>query len=201
MKAKKIITLTLAILMAALTIVSASAGTLTDQNPSGDTEVRAHISGATPGDVTYEITIPDVVDFQELQQKDEYKLVDFTVELTKVSGLDQDTQHIAVSVRDKKASVNGNQEFWISNKNDDSKSFSYNVYDKPSDQVTDATVEINRGNMTSVAGYPFATFTTVGESVDGSLRLDQSQLLGYDLSDIVGDYSGYMVFYSTVVTD
>ena len=66
MKAKRIITIALAVLMTAMFVVSVSAAQLTDVDPNGKTEVTAHINGNEPGEVSYIITIPDVVDFGEL---------------------------------------------------------------------------------------------------------------------------------------
>ena len=57
MKAKRIITIALAVLMTAMFVVSVSAAQLTDVDPNGKTEVTAHINGNEPGEVSYIITI------------------------------------------------------------------------------------------------------------------------------------------------
>lgn len=201
MKAKRLLTLALAVLMAALTVVSASAAQLTEDKPDGKTEVKAHINGNTPGDVSYIITIPDVVDFGLLTQPENknnpvYKDVNYTVTATQITGLDDDTQQVSVYVRDENATVNGDQEFWITNKTDSTKKFKYDVYDKAA--VTDGDDSINNGTMAQAAGYFLNGFTTTGEEIEGTLRLDQTQLCDYNLSEIVGEYSGYMVFFSMI---
>ncbi|MEE3493344.1 hypothetical protein [Ruminococcus sp.] len=200
MKAKRLLTLALAVLMIAMTVVSVSAVQLTETDPDGQTEVKAHIGGSTPepGDVTYIITIPDVVDFGELKQEDTKKDVAYTVTLDEVNNLDPDAQQISVYVKNQNATVNGDQEFYITNKADSTKKFSYDVYSIAPNEMTDASVSINQNTMTQAAGYYLVGFTTAGETLSGSLRLDQNQLMGYNLADIVGDYNGYMVFFSII---
>ncbi len=204
MKTKKIITLALAAAMVSASALSVSAGTLTETNTTGQTEVTARIDGTTPvpGDVTYVITIPDVVDFGTLTQpentdKDSFKDVPYSVSLTEVNNLDVATQKIAVYVRDQNASV-GNSDFKITNKADSTKSFTYDIYDVLPENITATKQSINANSMTQAAGYKLCDFTTQGDAVDGTLRLNQTQLCGYDIADIVGDYSGYMVFLSTI---
>ncbi len=209
MKTKKVLAIIIALLIAATTVVSVSAEriSLTDQDPSGKTEVIAHIS-ANPGNVTYLITIPDVVDFGELAQPaedvDSFTAKPYTVSLDEVEGLNPETQEIAVYVRDENAeiSVDHDQEFYITNKADSSKQFSYDVYNSYVETPTfsDAEHKVNNNVMPRAIGYYLYGFTQVGQEVNGSLVLNQRQLYPYVLPDIVGDYSGYMVFYSAVVS-
>lgn len=202
MKAKKIITIALAAAMALTAAVSVSAETkLTDQSPSGKTEVTAKIEGGdVPGDVTYEITIPDVVTFGTLHQPaandaDDFVYADYTVTADKITGLEAD-QQVSVYVRDQNATVDGDHEFWIANKSDSSKKFKYDVFDVR--QIDANTDSINQNNMSSAAGYFLEGFTEAGQAVDGTLRLNQLQLYGQNIADLVGEYSGYMVFFSTI---
>ena len=118
-----------------MSVFTVTAAELTEDEPGGQTEVKAHIDGnPIPGEVSYIITIPDVVDFglptRPANDEDSYKDVDYTVEATVIEGLD--------------------------------------------------------------------TATEQGQQVNGKLRLNQRQLYGYDITDIIGNYSGYMVFYSIV---
>ena len=62
MKFKKIITISLAAAMAMTATVSAAAAELTEQNPTGNTEVTAHINGSA-GNFFFFFFFPDVVDF------------------------------------------------------------------------------------------------------------------------------------------
>lgn len=202
MKTKKLFTLILAVLMAALTVVSATAAQLTEDSPSGKTEVTAHIDGGSipPGDVSYIITIPDLVDFGLLTQPESksdvsFNDVGYTVTATEINGLDDDTQQVSVYVKDENADLNGYQEFVITNKNDSTKKFEYDVYDEAIDENS---VPINQNAMTVAAGYFLTGFTVTGDEINGTLRLDQTQLCDYDIAEIVGDYSGYMVFYSII---
>lgn len=68
MKKVKFISAIMAAMLAATGVVSVSAATLTNENPDSSTEVTARIEGTQPGDVSYVITIPDVVDFGTLAQ-------------------------------------------------------------------------------------------------------------------------------------
>ena len=202
MKAKTIISIALAAAMAATSVISVSAGTieLTPDNNSGNTEVKARISGApTPGDVSYIITIPDVVDFGELTQSaentDSFKDVPFTVKLTELTGnsFDPDAQQISVYVKDQNATT-GDSEFYIAHKNDPTIKLGYEVFrgttPSPATKVSSDSFK--------TSGYFYESFTVQGQIETGTLRLNQNQLYGRDLADIVGEYSGYMVFTSFI---
>ena len=202
MKAKTIISIAIAAAMAATSVISVSAGTneLTLENNSGNTEVKAHISGApTPGDVSYIITIPDVVDFGELTQPaentDSFKDVPFTVKLTELTGnsFDPDAQQISVYVKDQNATT-GDSEFYIANKTDPSIKLGYEVF-RSSTPSMDNKVS---ADSFKTAGYFYTSFTEQGDAESGTLRLNQRQLYGRNLADIVGEYSGYMVFTSFI---
>ena len=205
MKTKRILSAIIALIIAATCVVSVSAAQLTDEKPDGKTEVTARIEGSNPGDVSYIITIPDVVDFGLLTQPasddPDYKDVEYTVEATMITGLDEDTQQVSVYVKDQHATINGNeddygQDFWITNKTDAGINFNYDVYD--TNPISQDDINIDFSTMSRAAGYYLTGFTVQGESLTGTLRLDQAQLYGYDLADIVGEYSGYMVFFSMI---
>ena len=51
--------------------------------------------------------------------------------------------------------------------------------------------------MIGTAGYKLYDFFNE-DTLDGTLRLNQNQLYGRNITDIAGEYSGYMVFFSTV---
>ncbi len=205
MKAKKALSLILAAAMAYMAVIAASAerSELTEEHSTGNTEVIAHISGTDPGDVTYIISIPDVVDFGELHVPDssssnDYKLVDYQVTLEMVNGLDPDTQNINVYVKDQGFNANGDQHFYIANQSATDIKFSYDVFDVSAENVDDTTVNINRNTATSSLGFLLHSFQYQGEKMNGSLRIDQLDLLSYPISQIVGDYSGFMVFTSMI---
>lgn len=197
MKAKALVTVALAAAMVSASALSVSAGTLSNENPWGETEVIARIDGNSSGEVTYTIIIPDVIDFGTLEQpqinEDQYKDVGFTVKTgNTVEGLTP-SQYIMLYVRDKTASVNGSNDFVIANKVDPTKTFKYDVY------VDSAlNININSNAMTSTRGYKFTNFTIANEEVQGTLRLNEHQLYGKDISELVGEYSGYMIFFSQI---
>ena len=49
-------------------------------------------------------------------------------------------------------------------------------------------------------GYNFAYFKNQGQSATGTIRLNQKQLYGKNIAEIAGDYSGTMVFTSSILT-
>ena len=201
MKAKRIITIALAVLMTAMFVVSVSAAQLTDVDPNGKTEVTAHINGNEPGEVSYIITIPDVVDFGEPNippddASDYDKDVTYLVEATEIDGLDPATQQISVYVKDQDANVNDDQKFYIANKENASIKFNYDVYRATGDNVNLSTM-VNADNMFT-KGYFLTGFKNEGDTLEGTLLFHQKQLYGENIADIVGDYSGYMVFFSAI---
>lgn len=199
MKAKQLLSIGLAAVMAAASVAAVSAAQLTESNPSGQTEVTARITG-NAGDVTYIITIPDVVDFGELQipadnAEDYNKDVTFTVEATEITGLDPDAQKISVFVKDQNATQDDDQEFHIANKDNANIVFDYDMY-SATENLSAANC-VNGGNMRT-HGYYLTSFTAQGESMTGTLRFAQRQLYGQSIADIAGEYSGYMVFFSAI---
>ena len=199
MKAKRIISIALAAAIAAASAISVSAAQLTESDPNGQTEVIAHIDGASPGDVSYIITIPDVVDFGTLtipadNSSDYDKDVTYTVEATEIEGLDPATQTIAVYVKDQNANAD-NRAFQIANKENAAIAFNYDVY-RSTETVKEST-RVNNGDFFT-KGYYLTGFNTEGQTLNGTLRFHQKQLYGQNIADIAGDYSGYMVFFSAI---
>ena len=199
MKAKRIISIAIAAALAAISAVSVSAAQLTESKPDGQTEVIAHIDGAAPGDVSYIITIPDVVDFGTLSipadnSSDYDKDVTYTVEATEIEGLDPTTQAIAVYVKNQGADAE-NRAFRIANKENSAIEFDYDVY--RATQNLNESNRVNNGDFFT-KGYYLTSFNTEGQTLDGTLRFHQKQLYGQNIADIAGDYSGYMVFFSTI---
>lgn len=202
MKTKKMLTLALAAAMAMTVTVSVAAEEieLTPASPEGQTEVTAKIVGAA-GNVSYIITIPDVVDFGVLTQpandtEDHFADKDYTVTAKQITGMNPEEQQVGVYVKNQGATTSGDPKFYITNKTDDSKSFYYDIYDVPADQIDANTESINANAMPYDIGYKLVAFHATDEEVNGTLRLDQNQLYGLDIAEYVGDYSGYMVFYS-----
>lgn len=199
MKAKKIISIALAAAMAAVSAISVSAAQLTETDPNGQTEVIAHIDGMAPGQVSYIITIPDVVDFGTLtipadDNEDYDRDVTYTVEATEINGL-SGTQTISVYVKDQNA-TNSDREFRIANKENSSIQFGYDIYRSTGDNVNEA-YRVNNGDFFT-KGYYLTSFNEEGQVLTGTLRFHQKQLYGRNIADIAGDYSGYMVFFSAI---
>jgi hypothetical protein len=199
MKAKRIISIALAAAIAAVSAISVSAAQLTESEPNGKTEVIAHIDGVDPGDVSYIITIPDVVDFGTLtvpkdNTSDYDKDVTYSVEATEIEGLDPQTQTIAVYVKDQNATAD-DRTFQIANKENAAIEFDYDVY--RSTETLNESTRVNNGDFFT-KGYYLTGFNTEGQVLNGTLRFHQKQLYGQNIADIAGDYSGYMVFFSAI---
>ncbi len=196
MKSKKILALSMA--LAAVTTVSTVtfAGELTEGNLVGQTEVTANI--ADPGAVSYTITIPDKIDFGTLKQPetdtDSFKDANFNVKATKIQNL-PDGKRITVCVKDKDATVDDDQ-FYITQKTSPNTKLMYYVYDVA--EIGQGDTHLAEGEMGS-DGYDLVYFKNEGESITGTIRINQKQLYGKDISEIVGDYSGYMVYTTSIV--
>ena len=170
---------------------------MTLSSTTGNTEVTANIQD--PGAVNYIITIPDKVDFGTLTQPetdtDSFKDVKFTVTATKIENL-SDKNRVAVAVKDKDATVDDDQ-FYITQKTSPNTKLMYLVYD--TDTIGESDNHLAEGVMGN-DGYNFAYFKNQGQSATGTIRLNQKQLYGKNIAEIAGDYSGTMVFTSSILT-
>ena len=204
MRTKRIIAAILSATVAATAAFSVSALELTESSNEGSTEVTAHIAGDDePGNVSYIIEIPDKLDFGTLAQpdntdEDHFKDIDFKVLAKEVNGLENNPDwSVRVKVRDQNFVLDSEDRFFISQKNvtypetsNGGNQFEYSVY------IDGSSIT---GNRVDESGFNIAFFNAAGEEVNGSLRLNQNQLYGLDIKDIAGDYSGYMIFNSSLV--
>ena len=53
--------------------------------------------------------------------------------------------------------------------------------------------------MSEPNGYFLVAFDQVGKNCKGTLRFNQKQLYGKELSEIAGDYSGTVVFTTSIL--
>ena len=197
MKTRKILALSMAVATMVTVSTAAFAAELTPSSTTGNTEVTANIQD--PGAVNYIITIPDKVDFGTLTQPetdtDSFKDVKFTVTATKIENL-SDNNRVAVAVKDKDATVDDDQ-FYITQKTSPNTKLMYLVYD--TDTIGESDNHLAEGVMGN-DGYDLAYFKNQGQSATGTIRLNQKQLYGKDIAEIAGDYSGTMVFTSSILT-
>lgn len=204
MKTKKLFAALLSGVLATTAVVSASAATLTNDNPDSSTEITARIEGAGPGDVSYVITIPEKVDFGTLEQPktdtDSYKYIGFNVEATEIKNFST-LQSVSVYVKD---SSSEDGQFYLTQKDKtDPFKMTYDVYERKVDDTNriDYTPMNESGSMGEY-GYHLCTFTSTAEGAvqDVTLALNQKKLYGQNLNDIAGDYSGTMTFHSALTT-
>ncbi len=165
----------------------------------GDTQVTAKIDAPEPGEVTYVITIPEKVDFGTLTQPESddvahNKDISFTVTATEVNNLPEGSA-IRVSVKDS-LTTEDNDTFRLTQVGG-SEVLTYDVYSK--NPVEEGQTPIN-GYSIGANGFALVSFNGAGQSVTGTLRLDENQLFGKNLEDIAGEYAGTMSFYSEIVT-
>ncbi len=197
MKARKILALSMAIATAATASTAAFALEINQDSPVGNTEVTANIQA--PGEVSYTITIPDKVDFGALTQPetdtDSFKDVNFTVSAIKVENL-SDTDYVIIRVKNEGATVDDSA-FYLTQKTSPNTKLTYDMYDRK--RIDDFDIPLNKGKMVNPDGYYLVDFRHTGESKTGTLRLNQKQLYGKDISEIAGDYSGTIIFISSII--
>ncbi|MCI5656163.1 MAG: hypothetical protein SOT80_10925 [Candidatus Pseudoruminococcus sp.] len=196
MKTRKILALSMAVATMVTASTAAFAAELTPSSTTGNTEVTANIQD--PGAVNYIITIPDKVDFGTLTQPetdtDSFKDVKFTVTATKIENL-PDKKRVAVEVKDKDATAD-NDQFYITQKTSPNTKLMYCVYDTGT--IGEGDSHLAEGEMSN-DGYDLVYFKNQGQTLIGTIRLNQKQLYGKDIAEIAGDYSGTMVFTSSIV--
>lgn len=177
------------------TVLPVSATELTNVNQAGDTSVEADIMGEDTGDVTYIIAIPEKIDFGTLVMPENAdsataKTVGFTVSAVEIKGLDTNTSRVAVLMKDADAAMGTFQIRGINTTNA-TKVLNYNVLNS---QGTDLTTGKSYAN-----GYAFAAFSAAGQAVNGTLSLDQKQLLDDPVvANWAGNYLGSINFYTAI---
>ena len=198
MKARKILALSMAVATMVTASTAAFAAELTPSSTTGNTEVTANIQDL--GAVNYIITIPDKVDFGTLTQPetdiDSFKDLNFTVTATKIENL-SDTDYVIVRVKNEGATVDDSA-FYLTQKTSPNTKFIYDVYNVS--PIEDYHSPFAVVPMTEPNGYFFVAFYKVGAKTTGTLRFNQKQLYGKDISEIAGDYSGTMIFTSSILT-
>ena len=197
MKARKILALSIAIATAATVSTAAFAGQITETNNSGETTVTASIVNA-PGEVSYSITIPNTLGFDELTQPDTYtdsfKDVIFEVAASKIENLPAE-KRVLVRILDKNTSDADDNQFFITQTTSPNTKLTYDIFDHT--QINPEDNPVNRGELKE-GGYLIAAFSGQGDKTTGTLRLNQKQLYGKDISEIAGDYTGGIVFTSSI---
>ena len=198
MKARKILALSMAVATMATVSTAAFAAELTPSSPVGETEITANIQAS--GEISYVITIPDKVDFGTLTppetDTDSFKDVPYEVTATNIEGLSKD-QYVLVRLKDKDATEEDSQ-FYLTQKTSPNTKFIYDVYNIS--PIEDYYSPLAAVTMTEPNGYFLVAFDEIGKKITGTLRFNQKQLYGKDISEIAGDYSGTMVFTSSILT-
>lgn len=198
---KRMFAVGLVVAMFLMSVLSVSATELTDLVPGGSTSVEADIVAENEGEVTYIVSIPEKIDFGTLtipENKTEAhpKTVGFEVSAVEVVGLNAAKCRIAVLLKDATAEAGTFQIAGVSGTNN-GKVLTYSVLNSAGVDLTTGTAYTN--------GFAFAAFSAAGQSVTGSLSLEQNQLLGEnETSEAVsseewaGDYLGTINFYTTI---
>ena len=168
---------------------------LTNIENAGSTAVEADILGEDTGEISYIISIPERIDFGTLQMPADDsvahpKKVGFEVSAVEIIGLDTATQRVAVLMHDANTT---DATFLIrgASGTNNEKSLTYNVLSSAGVDVTTGTAYTN--------GYLFAAFSQAGQAVQGSLSLEQNQLLSdTEIANWAGDYLGTINFYTAI---
>ena len=198
MKTRKILALSMAVATMVTASTAAFAAELTLSSTTGNTEVTANIQD--PGEISYVITIPDKVDFGTLTppetDTDSFKDVPYEVTAVNIEGLSED-QYVLIRLKDKDATEEDSQ-FYLTQKTSPNTKFIYDVYNiSPIENHYSPLASVS---MTEPNGYFLVAFDKIGAKTTGTLRFNQKQLYGKDISEIAGDYSGTMVFTSSILT-
>ena len=118
------------------------------------------------------------------------KTVGFSVSAVEITGLDTATSRVAVLMKDASATMGKFQIAGTSGTNA-SKILEYKVLNSMGVDLTNGKDYPN--------GYAFAAFSTAGQAVEGSLSLDQNQLLSDPVvGNWAGNYLGQINFYTTI---
>jgi len=113
-----------------------------------------------------------------------------------IEGLSEN-QYVLVRIKDKDATEEDGK-FYLTQKTSPNTKFIYDVYNVS--PIEDYYLPFAVVPMTEPNGYFFVAFDKVGAKTTGTLRFNQKQLYGKDISEIAGDYSGTMVFTSSILT-
>ena len=177
-----------------MAVLPVSAEELTDVVPGGTTTVEADIVDDSSGDVSYIISIPEKIDFGTLTMPEDDsvahpKTVGFEVSAVEISGLDTATSRIAVLLKD--AAAKGTFQITGVRGTNNEKVLTYSVLNSAGIDITTGTEYAN--------GYAMAAFSAAGQTVAGSLSLEQNQLLAdKEVANWAGDYLGTINFYTTI---
>ena len=113
-----------------------------------------------------------------------------------IEGLSED-QYVLIRLKDKDATEEDSQ-FYLTQKTSPNTKFIYDVYNiSPIENHYSPLASVS---MTEPNGYFLVAFNEIGAKTTGTLRFNQKQLYGKDISEIAGDYSGTMVFTSSILT-
>ncbi len=164
---------------------------LTEVNPSGDMTVTANVAN---GDVAYLVSIPETIDLGRLTPPADnasahLKEVEYTVSAKEITGL-QKGSRVVVLMKD----ASGGRGFQLTGRDtaNAGKTLSYSVFNG-------AGADISAQNRYA-NGYLLTGFEKAEESVTGTLKLDQNQLYGVDLSSWAGNYQGTINFFSRIAS-
>ena len=197
MKTRKILALSMAVATMVTASTAAFAAELTLSSTTGNTEVTANIQAS--GEISYVITIPDKVDFGTLTppetDTDSFKDVPYEVTAVNIEGLSEN-QYVLVRIKDKDATEEDGK-FYLTQKTSPNTKLTYDMYDRKT--IVDSDIPLNKGRMVNPDGYYLGDFQNTGDSKTGTLRLNQKQLYGKDIAEIAGDYSGTIVFTSSII--
>lgn len=160
---------------------------LNNVNTTGETTVKAEVV-ENQNQPTYTITIPDTVEFGQIQQPttaaDAYVTTSITVKCTNVSNLGSE-QAISVLVKDSDA-YNADSSFLLKNNTHTECELVYEMLNEAGQLIQYTTWYGD--------GFLYAAFTSAGQSKPMTLRLNKAQLYGKDFATWGGEYTGKLNF-------
>ena len=190
------------VLAGVLLTVPVLAADLSDVSPAGDTAVTAKVVADDPGSVTYVVSIPDKIDFGDLEQPaDSYshpKDKDATVTAETITGLSANYR-VAVFVKDA-ADTAEDPSFRVIGQDpaNQGKVLTYTIKNNSTDAYLTEGTRYTNGYFVGLFEKGAAENDGNGDSVKLRLSLDQAQLFDEYLPEWAGNYTGTLNFYTAV---
>ena len=185
-----------AVMMAGVpaTVGYATEMTVTNTTPGSDTTVEAEVVKGS-NDPTYEITIPQTVNFGQIEKPmtnvDNYATTTIELQCTRAEGLSSG-ETIAVLVKDSTAE---NEKSPFELRNGNGNILQYEMYNRQNVELHQTAWYTN--------GFLAATFTGSGQSEELTLKLNRALLWDKDLTTWGGKYTGTLSFHTRIagITD
>ena len=164
------------------------------QNRTGTTKIVINVEAAAADTPTYIVTIPEKVDFGTVQQPstagEDYEVQSINVGCSQLTNLKLG-QRVLVRVKDSTATSKDDPFKVVNGKNE---VLNYDIVNIEGD------ANIRNANTWTDNGYLIASFAYSNQGETFRLKLDKGQLYGKDMAEYGGEYTGSLLFNTSVAT-